>query len=134
MVSQQGFNWNLPVSLSLSVTLDECMEDFRLMHLKLLLENGPKFSAADAISNQYSWNNEPISDHSVFKSFLMTIVGRDFVTRQKTFQEILTKCDDWNTDSWKYLLLLLRMVVETNECVHFSTDEHNKFKLLAKRE
>lgn len=113
---------------------DECIEDVRLMHLKLLLENGPKYSAADAISNQHLWNNEPINDHLMFKSFLISIVGRDFVTRQKTFQEILTKCDDWNTDSWEYLLLLLRMVVETEECERFSMDEQNKFKSLAKSE
>lgn len=110
------------------------MEDVRLMHLKLLLENGPKFSAADAISNQCLWNNEAIDNHLVFKSFLMSIVGRDFVTRQKTFQEIITKCDDWTTENWKYLLLLLRMVVETKECEHFKTDELNKFKALAKSE
>lgn len=113
---------------------DECMEDVRLMHLKLLLENGPKHSQADAISNQCLWNNEPIGNHLAFKSFLMSIVGRDFVTRQRTFQEILGKCDDWTTESWKYLLLLLRMVVETKECEHFSTDQHNKFKALAKSE
>lgn len=118
----------------LFLSSDECMDDVRLMHIKILLENSPKFSAADAISNQCSWNNEPIDDHSMFKSFLMTIVGRDFDTRQKTFQEILKKCDDWNTDTWKYLLLLLRVMVETNECIHFSTDEHNKLKSLAKRE
>lgn len=110
------------------------MEDVRLMHLKLLLENGPKYSTADAISNQCSWNNEPIDNHVVFKSFLMSIVGRDFVTRQKTFQEILSKSDDWTTENWKYLLLLLRMVVDIKECEHFTTNERNKFKALAKSE
>lgn len=110
------------------------MEDARLMHLKLLLENGPKHSTADAISNQCLWNNEPIENHPAFKSFLMSIVGPDFGTRQKTFQAILTKCDDWTTESWKYLLLLLRVTIETRACEHFSTNELNKFKALAKSE
>lgn len=102
------------------------------MHLKLFLENGPKHSEADAICNQYTWNNELANDHLIFKSFLMSIVGRDFDTRQKTFQKILTKCDDWNADSWKYLLILLQISVDPNECEHFTTDEHNKFKAIAK--
>lgn len=120
--------------LSLLFHTDECMEDVRLMHLKLLLENGPKHSAADAINNQCLWNNEPIECHLVFKSFLISIVGRDFVTRQKTYLQILTKCEDWSTESWKYLLLLLRVIIETNACEHFSTDEQNRFKAIAKSE
>lgn len=121
-------------SFSLYIDADECMADVRLMHLKLLLQNGPKYSAADAISNQCAWNNEPIDYHTVFNSFLMSIVGHDFATRQKILQEILAKCDVWDAENWKYLLLLLRMAVETNGCQHFSTDEQNKLKALAKSE
>lgn len=104
------------------------------MHFKLLLENGPKHSTTDAIISQCAWNNEPIENHLAFKLFLMSIVGRDVVTRQKTFQEILTKCGDWTTEIWKYLLLLLRMAIETEEFKHFGPDEHNKFKAIAKSE
>lgn len=104
------------------------------MHFKLFLENGPKHSTADAISNQCSWNDEAIENHLAFKSLLMSMVGRDFATRQKTFREILTKWCDGTTETWKHLLLLLRMVIETEECQHFSPDEQNKFKAIAKSE
>lgn len=104
------------------------------MHFKLLLENGPKHSTSDAISNQCAWNIEPLENHLAFKSFLMSIVGRDFVTRQKAFQEILRKCGDWTTETWKYSLLLLRMAIETEEYKHYGPDEQNKFKAIAKSE
>lgn len=114
------------------IHIDECMDYVRLLHVKLLLENGSKHSTADAISNQCVWNEDPIDNCMTFNSFLMSIVGRDFDRRLKTFQDILTKCDDWSTEDWKYLLLLLRVVIETKEFLHFSPDEQNKFKALAK--
>lgn len=97
-----------------------------MIHFELLLENSPKHSTTEAISNQCcSWNNDP-NENPVFKSFLISIVGRD--TRQKTFQQILTKCNE-STTEWKHILLLLRIVIEPKE---YELNEHNKMKALAK--
>lgn len=103
------------------------------MHLKLLLQEGPKFSAADSFSHQCDWNEEFKNDQPTMKSFLASIVGRDFQTRRKTLEAIFDKCDEWETtQSWKYLLMILRVVINSAECAEFSQDEHNDIKALVK--
>lgn len=118
--------------LSFFLCSDECLEEIRLMHLKLLLQEGPKCSLPESFSNQCTWNKEITKEHSMFKSFLTSIVGRDFQTRRKTFQAIFDKCDEWESQSWKYVLLLLRMVVDTGECGELEQDERNDFRAMAK--
>lgn len=102
-----------------------------MMHLNLLLQDG-KHSAVDSLSNQIAWNNEVTDDHTVFKSFFASIVGCDYPTRQKTFQTILDKCTHWEQQNWKNLLLLLRIVVDSNVCSKFNCDQRNEFKAMAK--
>lgn len=109
------------------------MEEIRMMHLKLLLQDGPKYSASDAIINQCTWNDDITNQPNVmFKSFFTSIVGGDFDRRQKTFQDILNKCDDWESHNWKNVLLLLRMAVNAIDSTHFNIDECNTFKAMAK--
>lgn len=103
------------------------------MHLKLLLQEGPKHSAAESFSNQSAWNDEFRNDQPIMKSFMTSIVGRNFQTRRKTLQAIFDKCDEWETtQSWKFLLLLLRIVIDSEECAEFSQDERNDIKALVK--
>lgn len=111
----------------------ECFEETRLLHLKLLLQEGPKYSAADSLSHQCTWNDEFNNEHLTFKSFLTTIVGRDMATRRKTLQIIFDKCDEWETtQSWKYLLFLLRIVLDVNDFNAYGQDERNEFKTVTK--
>lgn len=104
----------------------------RLLHLKLLLQDGPKHSTDESIGAQFTWNHELTDDNAVFKSFLCSIVGRDFITRRKTLESILENCDNWLQENWKYLLLLLRMVVDINEYAHFNGDQRNELKKMTK--
>lgn len=104
------------------------------MHLKILLNDGPKHTLSDAFSNQCTWNNEITNEHILFKSFLSSIVGCDYQSRRKTFETILNKCDDWDSEGWKHLLLLLRIVVDADECTKFNHHERNHFKTAAKSE
>lgn len=114
--------------------LDDCHEEVRLMHLKLLLQQGPNHSTDDSIGKQFAWNQAITDDHIVLKSFLQSIVGGDFRTRRATFEAILEKCDDWLQQSWKCLLLLLRMVVDIDSYQKFNVDERNAFKAKARSE
>lgn len=111
---------------------DECYEEVRLMHLKLLLQEGPKHSTETSLGSQFTWNHEITDDHVVFKSFLHSIVGSDFSTRRKTFEAILQKCNDWLQQSWKYLLLLLRIAVDADKYEQFHVEDRNTFKAMAK--
>lgn len=99
------------------------------MHLKMLLQDGPKFSTDHSIGAQFAWNHEITDDHVEFKSFLGAVVGRDFPTQRRTFETILEKCDDWLQKSWKYLLLLLRIVLEYT---NLNNDQRNDLKAMAK--
>ncbi|XP_031631748.1 uncharacterized protein LOC116346008 [Contarinia nasturtii] len=111
---------------------DECFEDVRLMHLKLLLEEGPNDTADAAISAQSNWNQEITDKHSVFKSFLSSIVGNDFKIKRLTLETILSKCNDWQQQNWKTVLLLLRMVIDTGQLNEFKSQELNDFKKMTK--
>lgn len=101
------------------------------MHLNLLMQDG-KHSAIDALGNQFTWNNAITDEHTVFNSFLSTIVGCVYAMRQKTFQTILEKCNDWEQQNWKNLMLLLRAVIDANEFKKYNSDERNEFKTIAK--
>lgn len=101
------------------------------MHLNLLMQ-GEKQLTVDAFSNQNAWNTEVTDEHTVFKSFLSSIVGCDFQMRRNTFVSIFEKCAHWDEQNWKNLLLLLRIVIDANEYVKFSCDERNDFKAIAK--
>lgn len=104
----------------------------RLMHLKLFLQEGPKHLADEFLGIQNVWNQEITDEHIVFKSFLVTIVGSDFQTKRKTLQTILDQCSDWQQQSWKTVLLLLRMLIDTEQCKHLNREQLNDFKKIIK--
>lgn len=113
---------------------DECYEEVRLMHLKVLLQEGSKHSTDDSLGKQFAWNQEITNDHIVLKSFFNSIIGSDFPTRRNSFDAILDKCNDWLQQNWKCLLLLLRMVVDADNYKKFNAEECNTFKAMAKSE
>lgn len=112
--------------------LDECYEEVRQMHLKLLLLEGSKHSIDDSLGKQFTWNQEITNDHIVLNAFLQSIVGSDFPTRRNTFDAILDKCNDWLQQNWKCLSLLLRMIVDADNYQKFNAEERNAFKAMAK--
>lgn len=102
------------------------------MHLKLLLQEGPKNTTDDSISNQLAWNNEITDEHVVLKSFLTSIVGSDFPSQRNTFEAILEKCDDWSQQSWKTTLLLLRIVIDNDKWTEFNSEQLYDIKRMTK--
>lgn len=112
--------------------LEECFEELRLLHLKLFLEDCPKNTTDDSISNQFAWNNQITDQHIALTSFLTTIVGTDFRTQRKTFEAILAKCDDWLEQCWKTILLLLRIVIDNDACRKFNDEQLYELKTRAK--
>lgn len=103
-----------------------------MMHLKLLLHDGPKNTTDDSISTQFAWNGEITDKHIVLKSFLTTIVGDNFQAQRNTFEDILEKCEDWLQQSWKSVLLLLRFVVDNDKWEKFNPEQLYDFKLRTK--
>lgn len=112
--------------------LEECSEEIRMIHLNLLLHEGPKNTTDDSFSNQFAWNNEITDKNIVLKSFLTTIIGHDFQTQRNTFEAILEKCDDWLQQSWKSVLLLLRFAVDNDKWEKFNPEQLYDFKLRTK--
>lgn len=122
---------NIQIACILYAISDECLEEIRLMHLKLLLQEGPKDLPDVAITAQSKWNQEITDDHRVFKSFLCSIVGNDIKTQRITFETILEKCNNWQQHNWKTIMLLLRMVIDTGQ--EFKSQDLNDFKKITKR-
>lgn len=111
---------------------DEDVEQTRLTHLNLLLDESPQNSSLESIKNQQIWNDEFNDEPNTFNSFLNSIIGQNAEERKKTVELLLKKCIAKKFQSWKLLLLLLQKALHTNDSIEISVDDWNNMKTAVK--
>lgn len=108
------------------------MEQARLTHFNLLLDESQQNSSLESIKNQQVWNDEFNDEPNTFNSFLDSIIGQHAAKRQNTVDSILKKCIAKKFRSWKFLLLLLRKAIRPIDLIEISIDDWNNMKTAVK--